>query len=293
MRLALIFDRSRADTTGGYFERAARALGLSVDHWWLRDVERIPASYDWYLRVDHGDDYLIAWPERLRPSVFYAIDTHLPHSWRKIRLVAPRYDLVCCAQPNAAAHLRNGEWLPLGCDPELHTAVSASPTWDVAFVGTDGGAPRKFLLQALRERYPNSFIGTADFREMASIYSRARVGFNYAIGQDVNMRVFEVMAAGAPLITNAVPHDAFARLGFEDGRHLVLYHRPGELFERIDALLRDAPTRERIARAGHALVLERHTYRHRMQQLVDIITRRFGVRQAPSRPEESLACVSL
>ena len=236
---------------------------------------------------------MVAWPERLRPSIFYAIDTHLQHSWRKIRRMAPRYDLVCCAQASAASQLRNGEWLPLACDSELHAAAQASPMWDVAFVGTDGGAPRKFLLQALRERYPNNFIGTANFQEMASIYSRARVGFNYSIGQDVNMRIFEVMATGALLITNALSHDALTRLGFEDRRHLALYHRPAELFDVIETYLQDAPLRERIARAGHALVLERHTYRHRMQQLIDIVTRRFGVGEAASRREESLACVSL
>ena len=126
MRVALIFDRSRADTTGGYVERAAYALGLTADHWWLRDAKRIPASYDWYLRVDHGDDYLLALHERLRPAIFYAIDTHLPHSWRKIQRMAPRYDLVCCAQASAASQLRNGEWLPLACDPELHGAVQAA-----------------------------------------------------------------------------------------------------------------------------------------------------------------------
>ncbi|MBI3331169.1 MAG: hypothetical protein HYZ96_03550, partial [Candidatus Omnitrophica bacterium] len=93
MRLALIFDKTRPDTTGVHVERAARALGIAADHWWLRDADRIPEAYDLYLRIDHGDDYAVALPQRLRPAVFYAIDTHLPHSWRKIRRVARRYDL--------------------------------------------------------------------------------------------------------------------------------------------------------------------------------------------------------
>ena len=44
MKLALIFDKTRPDTTGGYFERACRTLGVAADHWWLRDAERIPAA---------------------------------------------------------------------------------------------------------------------------------------------------------------------------------------------------------------------------------------------------------
>lgn len=284
MRLALIFDKTRPDTTGIYLERACRALGLSCDHWWLRDVAAIPAQYDLYLRVDHGDDYLIPLPRRLRPAIFYAIDTHLPQSWRKIRRMAGEYDAVFCAQATAARHLRHGVWLPLACDHDPHVALNGSPGWDLAFVGNDGGIPRKFYLQALRERYPNSFIGRADATRLASIYSRTRIGFNYSIADDVNMRIFEVLAAGTLLLTNALAHDDLARLGLEHRRHLVLYRTPQELVALIDEFLAHPEERRAIAHAGCALVRARHTYVHRLEQLLDTVARRLGV--PGSRPTE-------
>lgn len=271
MRVALIFDKTRADTTGVYFERACHTLGVPYDHWWLRDAHDIPPAYDLYWRIDHGDDYTIPLPDRLRPAVFYAIDTHLSYNWRKIQRLARGYAIVFCAQAKAARQLPNGEWLPLACDQELHGTVPGSPpTWDVAFVGTDGGLPRKFYLQILRERYPNSFIGPADYTKMAAIYSQARLGFNYSIGREVNMRIFEVMAANTLLMTNAPEGDDLQRLGFEERRHLVCYRTPQQLLELMDHFLARPDERGAIARAGAALVRARHTYVHRVKQLLAV-----------------------
>ena len=277
MRLALIFNRGRPDTTGGYFVRAAQALGIACESWELRDAEQIPATADLYVRVDHGDDYLATLPPRLRPAVFYAIDTHLAHSWKKIRASAPRYDLVCCAQRAAAIQLPNGMWLPLACDPSLSESGAPSGPWDVAFVGTDGGNPRKFILQALRERYPRSFIGAASHAHLMPIYGQARIGFNYAIRNEVNMRLFEVLGAGSVLVTNMLAHDDLEQLGLQDGVHLVCYRWPSEIMERVDALLADAPRCRRIAQAGQAVARQRHTYVHRLQQLLETVATRFGV----------------
>ena len=268
MRVALIFDKHREGTTGMYFERALRALGVACDHWWLRDAERIPAGYDLYLRVDHGDDYLVPLPERLRPSAFYAIDTHLPHSWKKIRRTAGWYDLVFCCHRDGAVRLPRAEWLPVACDPDLHGPTGQLPAWDIGFVGTEGGIPRKFYLQALAERYPNSRIVQVPYTDMASIYSQSRIGFNYAISNDVNMRLFEVLAARTLLVTNALAGDDLQRLGLDEGRHLATFRTPAELFERIDHFLRHPEEARRIAQAGHEVVVRQHTYVHRMRQLL-------------------------
>ena len=297
MRIAALFDKTRADTTGVYLECALRRLGCSIDHWWVRDAARIPAIYDVYLRVDYGDDYLIPLPEALRPSVFYAIDTHLPHSWKKIRRSASRYDFIYCAQRAAAERLRNAEWLPLASEAPATTEqiLRTALRWDVAFVGNDGGIPRKFYLQALRERYPRSRIGQAESTQMPHIYGHAAVGFNYSIAQDVNMRIFEVLMAGALLVTNALAHDDLQRLGLKDRQHLLCYRTPQELYALIDAALRDPEQRETIAQAGAAIARARHSYTHRARQLVHSVSQRFGLTLPESvmKPEpETMPCVS-
>lgn len=276
MRIALLFDKTRPDTVGVYYERACQSLGLAYDHWWLRDVGRVPATYDLYLRVDHGDDYTVRLPDHLRPAVFIAVDTHLPHSWRKIWRAAPWYDHVFCAQRAGADQLRGAAWLPLACEPEVHGGCGGLPVWDVAFVGTDGGVPRKFYLQALRERYPHSYLGPADYRQLGAIYGRARIGFNYAIANDVNMRAFEILAANTLLMTNALRGDEFHQLGLEDRRHLVCYRSPQELVDLIEYYLAHPDERQIIAQAGAHVVRARHTYAHRLQQILAVVLRKAG-----------------
>ena len=283
MTIALIFDKCRADTLGTYIERACHALGVACDHWWLRDAEQIPATYDLYLRIDHGDDYLTALPTHLHPAVFYAIDTHLPASWRKIRRAAANFDAICCCHHRGAERVPGALWLPVGCDWERHGDQGRPRTVDIAFVGMDGGIPRKFYLQALRERYPNSVIGTADHTRLGELYGQARIGFNYSIADDINMRMFEVLASGALLVTNHLAHGDLRALGLEAGRQFVSYRTPTELFEQLDYFLKHPEERGHIAQAGCDAARQRHTYAHRLRQLFDHLARTLGVTIVPSR----------
>jgi len=285
MRLALVFDKDRADTVGVYFERACQQLGIPYAHWQTKDAHRIPAEFDAYLRIDHGD-YAADLPATRHPCAFFAIDTHLRASWNSIQRQARHYDVVYCAQRQAAGRL-GGVWVPLACDPQLHGPVEGVVQWDVACVGTEGGVPRKFYLQALRERYPNSFIGHAPHTELGAIYSRAKIGFNYAIRDDVNMRVFEVLASGALLVTNALGHDDLAQLGLTDGVHYVGYRRPQELWDVLDYYLSHDAPRAAIAQAGMTVAHQRHTYQHRLRQMLDGLAKRPDAMSAANRDEVS------
>ena len=156
------------------------------------------------------------------------------------------------------------------------------PVYDIAFVGNDGGVPRKFYLQELRERYPNSFIGRAPHTEMAEIYGLAKVGFNYIectspLNDMICMRVFEVLAAQRLLVANALGAGDYEALGLRDRQELVLYRHPRELFEVLDYYLQHEDEREQIAAAGHRCVLARHTYRHRAQVMVDVFREHLNV----------------
>ncbi len=276
MKIALIFDQTRTDTIGNYFLRACKTLNLPHDHYPLQQLSAIPNGYTWYLRIDHGDDYIVEWPKQLRPASFYAIDTHLSHSWKKIQKTAAMYDSVFCCHRPAALVLPGAEWVPVACDPEIHGSAQRPERWDVGFIGTEGAIPRKFYLQALRERYPKSFIGPADYRQIGNLYAQSRIGFNYSINDDVNMRVFEVLAAGACLLTNALSHNDLDTLGLRDGEHLIVYRRGRRLFEQIDALLADPARRMRVGQAGRSKVLDAHTYVHRLKRMLALSASRFG-----------------
>ena len=84
----------------------------------------------------------------------------------------------------------------------------------------------------IRREFPEHFIGTAFFDEMARIYSASRVVFNRSLRNDVNMRVFEALACGSMLATNDLADNGQAEL-FRDRGHLATYRDPGEMLEII------------------------------------------------------------
>lgn len=273
MKIALFYNPSPG-TIGEYFHRALVSLGETVEHFPVSGMTAPPAGCDVFLRVDHGD-YSVDLPKDLRPKAFYAVDTHLMRSWKSIRRLAEGYDRVFCAQQSAARRLPRAHWVPLGCDPELHGGEPAPALkYDLAFVGNDGGVPRKFILQELRERWPNSFIGRAPYTRMREIYGQSKMGFHYIectspLKDHMSMRVYEVLASGTMLLANALADGTFESIGLKDGEHLAVYRSPKELMEKVDYYLRHEEERRRIAQAGRAAVLERHTYRLRAQKIVE------------------------
>ncbi len=274
MKLALFYDSSPG-TVGEYLRRAFISLGHTVEHFQTSQAAQCAGGCDVYLRIDHGD-YTYDLPDRLRPRAFYIVDTLLRNSWRSIQRQASRYDILFFVQRSAAEQFRRAFWTPLGCDMEIHGMEPQVPEYDVAFIGNDGGVPRKFYLQELRERYPRSFLGKAPYTDMAQIYSRARIGFHYIectspLKDMISMRVYEVLAAKRLLLANALGPKDYELLGFRDRQEIVLYHDPQELFKLLEYYLAHSDEREHIAAAGHACVVQRHTYRHRAEQMSEIL----------------------
>jgi len=274
MRLALIFNKDREDTIGCYFERAAEKSGIAFDHYWTKDGGAIPKGYGLYLRIDHGD-YKYDIPDSLRPSAFYAIDTHLEKPYRRIKEQAIHYDYVFCAQKNGADKLKkdtgvNATWVPIGCDPEKHRDLEIKERFDVAFVGTEGKKNlRGELLKALARRYPNSFIGRAESGLLSNIYSSAKIGFNYSINGDINMRMFEALSCGVLLVTNLIRDNGFEEI-FAPGVNVVAYKDTVELFKAIDYYLAHDDERHKIAKQGRDLVVSSHTYSDRLKKMLEI-----------------------
>ena len=277
MNIALVFNKDRPDTIGMYFQRTLRHSTHRVHHFPTQDAHKIPPRYDLYLRIDHGD-YKYDIPDHLRPSAFYAIDTHLEHPFSKIQRQARHYDFVFCAQREAVAKLRRAaniaaHWIPVACDPEIHRSVPSPKRFDCGFVGTSGKKnPRGEYLAWIQSEYPESFVGRIAYSRLSKIYSRSRIGFNYSIANDINMRMFEVLASGSLLMTNPIVDNGLEEL-FETGKHLVTYHDQDELSMLAKKYFKDEGSREKIAQEGYRWTIARHTYRHRLAQMFDIMRR--------------------
>ncbi len=208
----------------------------------------------------------------MRFNAWWVIDTHMDAAWAEEK--GRDFDWLFAAQRDGAERLCKAglpaAWLPLACDPQIHRPHSLPKRWDVSFVGKISPGPRQDLLMLLHQNFPNGFTGQAYFDEYARIYSQSRIGFNRSVKNDVNMRVFETLGCGTLLVTNDLADNGQDDL-FVPDRHLVTYHDAEELTDKLRFYLAHEEIRERIAQAGQAEAVARHTYLHRMQSLLQTI----------------------
>jgi spore maturation protein CgeB len=83
-----------------------------------------------------------------------------------------------------------------------------------------------------------------------------------------NMRLYEATGVRTLLITDW--KENLVEM-FEPGEEVIAYRSTEECSEQIDYHLRHPEEAERIAWAGQQRTLREHTYRHRMEELVELV----------------------
>jgi len=317
------------ETVTEYMERAIRALGhdllvfddachiipgrirsrISV----LEDVNMRQINRRLLARVRRSkpDVVLVTGGDRIRGETIRALKaegvltalwtTDAPHGDWGVSRAAPFYDHVFCQGSEAVeilerAGLARARWLPVGCDPSRHHAVSISPEeqerygHDVVFVGSwyperaalferlcdfdlavwgpgwemlpEGSGLRRHL------RGAHTFPG-----EWRKIYSASRIVLaahyhdpsgRYPVYQ-ASPRVFEALACGSFVLCDR-QRDALAL--FRDGEHLVSFSDGEDLAAKVRYYLEHPGERQAIARRGCEEALNRHTYAHRIEKLL-------------------------
>jgi glycosyltransferase involved in cell wall biosynthesis len=275
-------------TTGVYFEKAFKSFGYGVFYIGASSSWRpgFPQNMDITRLQDYGMptpdlvlfiDSANLFPRGLEkltcPSAIYLIDVHRDMEIRSSQ--ADFFDYVFVAQRDYVPAFRDlghaqVHWLPLACDPDVHGKRERETKYDVGFVGHLNSEDRKRRLRLLDERFIlNDYGQFYPKEEIAEIYSQSKIVFNSSIGGDLNMRVFEALASGSLLVTDRIENGQSDL--FEDRVHLVEYSDDQEMLEVIAYYLTHESERERIAQAGHDLVLDQHTYLHRCQQMLNMI----------------------
>ncbi len=106
------------------------------------------------------------------------------------------------------------------------------------------------------------------YRILAQSYVTVNCHIDVAENYANNMRLFEATGCGTMLITDA--KDNLNEL-FEVGKEIVSYRDPREAVERIEYYASHPDERDDIAYAGKQRTLREHTYRQRMEELVEIL----------------------
>lgn len=230
--------------------------------------------------------------------------TDPPRRTAPILQAAPFYDHLFCQGSEfvdifRASGFSRARWLPVGCEPESQRPVELSERdrglygSDVVFVGSYY-EERARLFESLCgfdlalwgpgwERLPprsplRKHVRGAHCtpRMWLKIYSASRIVLashyhdprgRFAVHQ-ASPRVFEAIACGGFLLCDR-QRDVLEL--FRDGEHLVSFGDAGELAARVRHFLDRRGDREAIARQGRREALRRHTYVHRIRDLLAVV----------------------
>jgi len=203
------------------------------------------------------------------------------------------FDHAAVFHPGYEAAFREGGHpgaflLPHAVRREFYDLPDSERIYEIGWVGQTGGPlyqNRSRLLSVLFQNFrANDWKKHFTLEEVASVYRRSQIVVNVGrddFPHDANLRVFEVLASGALLITS-LPTE-LTQLGFEEGVHFVGYSREEEVLSTVRHFLQNEPERLKITGAARTKTLQEHTYDARVSQLLLRLRSTSDRRQAPAR----------
>lgn len=156
-----------------------------------------------------------------------------------------------------AAGLKSLYWFPGLTFPHDDQAVAAARQSSprdahIAFVGQTGIChPRRIQLLSQLNAHNLPLVAKAvSQRQGLAFYGSSLVGFNSSLNGDLNLRMFETLASGAMLLTDALAPSAGLSEIWQPGRDLVTYATSAELIEKARHALAHPEEARAIGAAG-------------------------------------------
>jgi len=216
------------------------------------------------------------------PKVLLVGDTH--HMQQPIRTVLryaqeEPFDYVIFdhtrhhARLFAEAGVRNVHWLPAVDYGFMPRDIRKRHSRPLTFVGQAGRHHpyRCWVLEHLQAAKLPLEILRGTLAQTADIYADSQITLNISLNGDLNLRVFEALAAGGFLLTDALPDDSGLPQLFKAGEHLETWRTPDELVEKIRYYLDHPLDAQRIREAGHREILARHHPDVKLRQFYDLV----------------------
>ncbi len=180
--------------------------------------------------------------------------------------------LVTCAQLPDADRV-GAKWLPLAATPGYRFEPSTK-IFDVGFVGYVRDNNRAEMLKLVASMFTTAFAQGCFGDSAVSNYWQSKVGLNVPTNwsepntyDSANMRCFEILATGTPLVTSREKY--LGDLGLIDNETCKTYDSPGEMLEAIEYLILNPERALEIGMAGMNLALAFHRYEIRAKQVIE------------------------
>ncbi|MEM9770389.1 MAG: glycosyltransferase [Cyanobacteria bacterium P01_D01_bin.73] len=247
-----------------------------------------PISQQWQpdLIVIKADATQRAWPLNLRsqsaPKVLIVGDTH--HLQRPIQSLLgyvekEQFDVIVSEHDRhhlhyfaEAGHPR-AIWLPgFATNPHRRPPQEAYQ-YPLVFIGSAGQFHpyRRHLLEQIKQQGFPLFHTQAPQTQAADLYNQSLISLNISLNGDLNLRVFEVLAAGGFLLTDRLTPESGLPMLFEDGRHLVTFDSEADLYDKLRYYLNHPQEAKAIARAGYEHYWQNYSPELHTQRLFDYL----------------------
>ena len=210
-------------------------------------------------------------------TAWYGIDTHM--DYEKHLRISRLFDVSFVAQKQyvdrlRADGIRSVFWLPLGFDGSIVPEEPLERIYDVSFVGSNNPVvhpERAEYLNQISSNFPNHlFVNNATPIEMGKIYAQSKIVFNKSVNNDLNMRYFEALGAGACLVTDPIYGNGVDEI-FKKEEDFFLYEDVNSLVRVIQNLLSSPNLVEQVSKSVKKKIAKNHTYNHRATQLLETI----------------------
>ncbi len=229
--------------------------------------------------------------------------TDVPKNFQNVIDAAPFYNRIFCAGSEAIDVLKKYNitdlrLIPFGCDPQYHKSVKLTQKdreqyeKDIVFVGSYY-PNREKILEVLAEfnigiwgpywnnlRKDSPLKGKVisrkiNYDEWVKIYSAAKIVIVVHYQDDdipchqVSPKLFEAMACGSFVL---VDRQKDVELLFDHKSCLDFFGDTKELKQKVRYYLNHMQERKKMADEGRQVVIEQHTFKHRMAQIIKIVS---------------------
>lgn len=169
-------------------------------------------------------------------------------------------------------------------DPELFYPCTVDKKNDLLFVGNSRGVYRKILRDLNTKKYDLSVYGRywekfidkkfiksnyCSYERLKGLYCSCKILLNdhWSDMREkgfINNRIFDALACKTFMISDYLPE-----IKEEFGDSVVMYYDKKDLDKKISIFLNNPDLRERIVERGHLEVLKNHTFKHRVDMILE------------------------
>jgi hypothetical protein len=254
---------------GGFIQRALQKI-CQTRHFLPGEEEE---GYDEYLYIDDGPTAYME--PKYRPATYIAMDMVMQPFWyldpavhyfERMQNFDRNFTTSTDSMKYCADNGMDAPMIGFACDPDYHKPHVVQRDRDWIAVWHNCG-PRIAATEAAYKAFPSGQWLWAGNELYAEYISMGKCALNWLRGDIINMRTFEVMAIGTPLVQTR--HRDMAYYGFHEGEHYLGFDEDDidGMLNQIQWVLDNRDEANQMALRARSFVLAKHTYYHRVLEM--------------------------